>query len=186
MSLQQRNKSRRTLLLTLAVFVLPVVLAKLALELQWFEYGVTNQGQLSAQELTLADLGLNQADYKEQWLLLYRVPKACDELCKETLLVVNNTYTLLGKELPRVTPVALFEQQLAELEQKSLRHHKWQQVALPSKAAEHILAKQLVIVDPLGNVVMSHQAPTVKEKLSVFGKAILADMKKLLKYSRVG
>ncbi|MEW6989839.1 hypothetical protein AADZ91_04030 [Colwelliaceae bacterium 6441] len=186
MSLPQINKSRRTLLITLGVFILPVVLAKLALEQQWFDYGVTNHGQLLEQEITLTDLGIEQASLNEQWLLLYRLPKTCDELCQKTLLSVNNTYTLLGKELPRVTPVALLEQPLTKVQQNSLRHHKWQKFTLPSQANKHIAANQVLIVDPLGNVVMSYQAPIAEQDLVSFDKAILADMKKLLKYSRIG
>ncbi|MDO6445396.1 hypothetical protein Q4493_06345 [Colwellia sp. 1_MG-2023] len=186
MSSPQVNKSRRTLLITLAVFILPVVLAKLALEQHWFNYGVTNHGQLSEQELTLTDLGVDQAVLKEQWLILYRLPKNCQQLCEKTLLSLNNTYTLLGKELPRVTPVALYEQTLTEKQLTNLRHAKWQQISLPEQANEHIATNQLVIVDPLGNVVMSYQGPKEKAGLVSFDKAILADMKKLLKYSRIG
>ena len=46
MSSSQQKKSRRTLLIVLAAFILPVVLAKLAHTLHWFDYGVTNKGNL--------------------------------------------------------------------------------------------------------------------------------------------
>lgn len=186
MSLPQKNKSRRTLLLALGVFVLPVVLAKLALEQHWFNYGVTNQGELSTQELTLTDLDLTHEGFKEQWLLLYRIPEGCDELCQKTLLAVNNSYTLLGKELPRVTPVALFENPLTDKEQANFRHHKWLQIAISMSGREKLLEKELVVVDPLGNVVMVYKSPNDEAGLNHFSKAILADMKKLLKYSRIG
>jgi hypothetical protein len=186
MASPELNKSRRTLLITLGVFILPVVLAKLALEQQWFNYGVTNFGQLSEHEFALTDLGIEQESFNEQWLLLYRLPKTCDKLCQNTLLSVNNTYTLLGKELPRVTPVALLEHSLSNIQESNFRHHKWQQLELPKQAAKHISANQLLIVDPLGNVVMSYQAPLEEQGLVQFGKAILSDMKKLLKYSRIG
>ena len=186
MSLPQLNKSRRTLLITLAVFILPVVLAKLALEQHWFNYGVTNHGQLAEQELTLTDLGIENEKLKEQWLILYRIPTNCQQLCEKTLLSLNNTYTLLGKELPRVTPVALFEESLTEKQLSNFRHAKWQKYSLPAQANKHIATNQLVIVDPLGNVVMSYQGPIEKAGLVSFDKAILADMKKLLKYSRIG
>ncbi|MDT0604117.1 hypothetical protein [Thalassotalea castellviae] len=186
MSSPQVNKSRRTLLITLAVFILPVVLAKLALEQHWFNYGVTNHGQLAEQELTLTDLGVDPTALKEQWLILYRLPANCQQLCEKTLLSLNNTYTLLGKELPRVTPIVLYEKSLAERQLSHLRHAKWQQLSLPEQANEHIESNQVVIVDPLGNVVMSYQGPKEKAGLVSFDKAILADMKKLLKYSRIG
>lgn len=180
------SKSRRNLLLVLGVFIIPVVLAKLALEQHWFNYGVTNQGKLSEQEYTLADLGLTHDIPKEQWLMLYRIPKECEQHCQDTLLALNNTYTLLGKELPRVTPVALIEQQLSQAQLSSLRHHKWQQLPLPDKATNLINNDQLIIIDPLGNLVMFHDTPKDKSDLVIFSKAILADMKKLLKYSRIG
>ncbi|MEW6984288.1 hypothetical protein AAD001_16665 [Colwelliaceae bacterium 6471] len=182
----QLSKSRRNLLLVLGVFIIPVVLAKLALEQHWFKYGVTNQGALSKQELTLTDIGLSNTKFNEQWLMLYRVPSMCDQLCNDTLLAVNNTYTLLGKELPRVTPVALFEQQLSQQEQSNFRHHKWLNMPLPEQATSLMSQSQLVIVDPLGNIVMTYNAPNNQQGLATFSKAILADMKKLLKYSRIG
>ena len=49
-----------------------------------------------------------------------------------------------------------------------------------------ITQSQVLIVDPLGNVILSHLPPKNVEQLPQFGKAILADFKKLLKYSRIG
>ena len=44
MSVLKLTKSRQYLLLILGVFVLPVILAKLALNGQWFDMGLTNKG----------------------------------------------------------------------------------------------------------------------------------------------
>jgi hypothetical protein len=186
MSVSQLSKSRRSFLLVIVVFVLPVLLAKLALTNHWFDYGVTNKGALSKQELTLADLGLSVADFDEQWLMLYRVPEHCDLFCQQALLNVNNAYVLLGKEMPRVTPVALSANTLTQLQQENLRHSKWKALPLPTQAQSLMGNNEVIIVDPLGNVVMSHQTPVDEASLALFGKAILADMKKLLKYSRIG
>lgn len=181
------NKSRRNLLLVLGVFVLPVVLAKFALEQEWFEYGVTNQGALLNQEITLQDLGLSSDEFEdEQWLLLFRVPEECDDLCQKTLLSVNNTYVLLGREIPRVTPVALANESILQDQKQYLKHAKWKAVLMDPTAEKHIASAGLLVVDPLGNIVMSYQAPNEEKLLNGFGKGILADMKKLLKYSRIG
>lgn len=180
------SKSQQKLLLVLGVFVLPVVIAKLALEQQWFNYGVTNFGTLAEQELTLTDLDLSSEEFKDQWLMLYRVPAHCGEKCNATLLAVNNTYTLLGKERPRVTPVVLIEKPLAEDVVENLKHPKWQQHQLPDKAKSYLQMASLVIVDSLGNLVMSHDIPADQNELALFSKNVLADMKKLLKYSRIG
>ena len=174
------------MLILLAVFIIPIVLAKLALNQQWFNYGVTNQGQLIENELTLAKLGLNVDDYNHQWLMLYTLPERCDEQCEKTLISVNNTYIALGKEMPRVKPVALTQQSLTSEQSEKIQIKKWHIQAMPVLAKDIVTQSQVFIVDPLGNVILSHLPPADVEQLPGFGKAILADFKKLLKYSRIG
>ncbi|MGB1200801.1 MAG: hypothetical protein ACPG5R_04495 [Cognaticolwellia aestuarii] len=186
MNSSEVNKSRRSMLILLAVFVIPVILAKLALNQQWFNYGVTNQGQLLDNELTLDKLGLNLADFDHHWLLLYTLPEICDQQCEKTLVSVNNTYIALGKEMPRVMPVALTQQNLTDEQSGKIQLKKWHVQAMPALAKSAISQSQVLIVDPLGNVILSHLPPKNVEQLPQFGKAILADFKKLLKYSRIG
>lgn len=186
MSSSELRKSRRSMLILLAVFIIPVVLAKLALNQQWFNYGVTNQGELIENELTLAKLGLNVDDFDHQWLMLYSLPTHCDDQCEKTLVSVNNTYIALGKEMPRVKPVALTQQALSDAQVEKIHINKWHVQAMPELAKSAIVQSQVFIVDPLGNVILSHLPPKDAEHLPAFGKAILADFKKLLKYSRIG
>jgi hypothetical protein len=49
-----------------------------------------------------------------------------------------------------------------------------------------LITPQILIADPLGNIILSHQLPVNTQQQGVLGKAIIADMKKLLKYSKVG
>ena len=186
MSSSELKKSRRSMLILLAVFIIPVVLAKLALNQQWFNYGVTNQGQLIDNELTLAKLGLNVDDFDHQWLMLYTLPAVCEQACEKVLVSVNNTYIALGKEMPRVKPVALTQQALSTEQTDKIQLKKWHIQAMPALAKATIAQSQVLIVDPLGNVILSHMPPANAEQLPAFGKAILADFKKLLKYSRIG
>lgn len=178
-------KSRRSLLLIFAVFILPVVIAKFALDGHWFNYGVTNQGTLQEQQTTLADMGIH-LNLDKQWIMLVAPSAECNEHCQQALLTVNNTFVLLGKEMPRVTPVALSQSSLDSLKSTSLRHEKWQVISKPAEAERFIDAHKLLVIDPLGYVVLSYQLPSEGEELTTLGGAILADMKKLLKYSRVG
>lgn len=180
------NKSRRSLLLVLATFALPIILAKFALEQQWLEMGVTNKGTLLANELTLEQLGLKTTDYEQHWLIMYSLPKQCSISCQQTLEAVHNTYVALGKDMPRVSPVALYQNELSIDQRQKISQSKWQLVAMPEKAKQQITQSQIFIVDPLGNIFLSHQLPEKAEHLPQFGKQILADMKKLLKYSKVG
>ena len=57
---------------------------------------------------------------------------------------------------------------------------------MSAQAKQHINIPQIFIVDPLGNIFLSHQIPVNADQLPQFGKQILADMKKVLKYSKVG
>lgn len=180
------SKSRRSLLLMLAAFALPIILAKLALEQQWLDTGVTNKGTLLANELTLEQLGLNTANFEKHWLIMYGLPTPCAIKCQKTLEAVHNTYVALGKEMPRVLPVALYQNELSYEQNQKISESKWQLLAMPEGAKLHIEKPEIFIVDPLGNVFLSHQIPENMEKLPQFGKQILADMKKLLKYSKVG
>jgi hypothetical protein len=181
-----QHKNRRILLLVVAVFVLPILLAKFALNGDWLATGVTNKGTLLTNELTLDRLGIDNDTFSEQWLIIYSLPISCDLDCQKTLEAVHNTYVALGKEMPRVTPVALYQNELSTEQLQRISKSKWQLMPTPVQAKEQIKTPQVLIVDPLGNVVLSHQIPDSSGQLPQFGKQILADMKKLLKYSKVG
>lgn len=181
-----QHKNRRILLLVIAVFVLPVILAKLALNGDWLATGVTNKGTLLTGELTLEQLGIDTVKFDEQWLIIYNLPNQCGLACQQTLEAVHNTYIALGKEMPRVTPVALYQDELSKEQLQRVSQSQWELMAFPLQAQHFINSPQILIVDPLGNVFLSHKIPESNEQLPQFGKQILADMKKLLKYSKVG
>ena len=180
-----QQKSRRSLLLVLAAFVIPIVLAKLALHYQWFNYGVTNQGQLLTSPMTLADIGIEQDELK-QWLVIYSLPEDCNEQCEQTLMGIEHAYMALGRETPRVTPVALSNSPFHAPQLKQLNANHWQIITTPSKAASALSSVQIYVSDPLGNIVLTYAQPTSVEGIPAFGKAMLSDLKKLLKYSRIG
>lgn len=186
LELTMKKKSRRTLLMVIAAFALPIIIAKLALEQQWLDYGVTNKGRLLESELTLAKLGLAANELPKQWLIIYAQPKICTELCEQILESVHNTYVALGREMPRVTPVALIKSPLSKVQSDRIAQSQWQVTAMPAETPHYINQAEVLLVDPLGNIILTHTPPTNNQDLNDFGKQILADMKKLLKYSRVG
>jgi len=67
--------SKKTLIIMVAVFVLPVVLAKLALDNDWFTKGATNKGNLLAPTIDMSAL---LKDAEPKWRLLYVMPETCD------------------------------------------------------------------------------------------------------------
>jgi len=182
-----RHKNRKSLILVLLAFVLPIILAKMALEQDWLDLAVTNQGTLLNNELTLAKLGLSDSDFPQQWLILYALPKQCLAPCLKSLETVHNSYVVLGKDMPRVTPVALTRSQFSPEQNKQLAKSQWHIKSMPAQSKNIIRQSQVFIVDPLGNVILSHTPPSADGKQQAdFSKAIIADMKKLLKYSKVG
>jgi len=186
MSVAQQKKSRTSMLLVLIAFALPVILAKLALTENWFNYGVTNKGTLLESQLTLTKLGIAQQNLEQSWLIMYSLPKQCEQQCEQTLLSVHNTYVALGKEKPRVKHVALVQGDLSEKQRTRLQEKQWIIVQATSAVINELKKPQVLIVDTLGNVVLSHQPPLDASLQAMFGKEILADLKKLLKYSRIG
>ncbi|MFQ3264837.1 MAG: hypothetical protein ACI9U5_000704 [Colwellia sp.] len=181
-----KHRNRRSLLLLLLVFILPILVAKLALENQWLDLGVTNQGKLLDQPLTLNQLGIDQAEFAKQWLIIYRLPNVCPEICLHSIEAVHNSYVALGKDMPRVSPVLLNKNIFSAQQSKQLAKSQWQILTLTSQMNNLLLEPQVLIADPLGNIILRHQLPEKIEQQAAFGKAIIADMKKLLKYSKVG
>jgi|TARA_B110000116_G_C16792525_1_gene564620 hypothetical protein len=181
-----KHRNRRSLLLLLLVFILPILVAKLALENQWLDLGVTNQGKLLDQPLTLSQLGINESEFDKQWLIIYRLPNVCPEICLHSIEAVHNSYVALGKDMPRVSPVLLNKNIFSVQQSKQLAKSQWQILTLTSQMNNLLLEPQVLIADPLGNIILRHQLPEKIEQQAAFGKAIIADMKKLLKYSKVG
>ena len=184
-SANNQQKSRRTLLMVLAAFILPVVIAKLALDNQWFNYGVTNQGELLEQPLTLDEIGLQKAEIK-QWFVIYSLPKDCDEHCQQTLMGIEHAYLALGRETPRVTPIALSDSPFNAEQLKQIDDRHWRILTTPEAAKSVLSSAQIYVSDPLGNIVLTYTQPENIDDIPAFGKAMLSDLKKLLKYSRIG
>ncbi len=189
----EKLKGRQNLILLCCVFIVPIAFAKLALELQWFDYGVTNQGSLLEKPIHLTDLGLaslqNEEKLQQPWLMVFNLPKPCTQACIVAFTNVHKTYIALGKEMKRVQPVALADHVPVDLE--NLSENRWKIIdaqILDSQTLDNQQGKlgDIFIVDPLGNVVLSHDLPAEEKALPILGKAILADFKKLLKYSRIG
>ncbi|WP_448556525.1 hypothetical protein [Thalassotalea montiporae] len=202
----KKGNGRKHFVMVCVAFLLPVILAKMALEQQWFNYGVTNQGQLLAEPVSLSQLSLTDIQTDKHWLLVFNSPAPCEKACQQSVNALSNTYLALGKEMPRVQPVLLnYTKSANQTEtnttlditttadtesvgkaQSDIDVSRWQKFNVPELSHPELQRGKVFIVDPLGNVVMTHQPPQTADALPAFGKAIVADMKKLLKYSRIG
>jgi len=190
-----RAHGRRTLLIVAAVFFVPVAVAfTLYYGKLWRPAKSSSKGELIEPARPLTVTGLRHADgtpadgsaLAGKWTLLYIGDGRCDDACRTALVFGRQSRLALNNEMTRVQRVFLATgnccaQEYFAREQAGL-------VALDASAPEAAALLQqfpgehehtLFIVDPLGNLMMRHDA-------SHTTKDLLSDLKKLLKLSHIG
>lgn len=155
-----------------ALSTIPLVLAFLVLKMGWFTPGATNKG-----EFVPFDTRLNFQHEKPTWAIVYQPKNDCDRLCEEQLYGLNQTYIALGKLQKRVRAYILYNSK-AGSEYSHLAHKTLQDA--------HLQADHLYLVDPLGKVIMQYKGSEDRNATIQTSKDLLSDIKKLLKYARVG
>ena len=180
------RKSRMSLLLLLSVFIIPVVMAKLALDNDWFNEAATNSGALIDYELTLNDLDLSDEALQKKWLIISQISDNCLDECKQSLYGVNQTFISLGKEMKRVVPVGLYHTHLDQASISNLKAGVWQFNPATASVKKQLDMTKVYVADPLGNIILEYSQPKTKQEVLTFGKEMLSDLRKLLKYSRIG
>lgn len=191
-----RARGRRTFLLLAAMFLLPLaVVFALYYGGLWSPSGSSAKGELihPARPLTVA--GLRHADqqpvgaelFADKWSLVYIGNGACDEACRTALLYSRQTRLALGKDMDRVQRLLLSTGGAADTKYFEREQPGLQVIDATSAEAASLLAQfpgdrahSLYIVDPLGNLMMRHNAT------QVINKDLLTDLKKLLKLSHIG
>ncbi len=179
------RRGRLQLMLMLMVVIGPMVLATAMYQWRfWVPQERTYHGVLIGNGQSRADLGIDGvADVG--WQLLVTAPESCAEKCRQLVYLARQLNIGLGREATRAShalAVALpldadYEAQL-QREYPQLDIHRLDvQRYTRSAAPEH--EAQLWIVDPLGNLVLRYDSSTP-------GKAILEDLRLLLKLSRIG
>jgi len=181
----QRLRGRLQLIMILAVVIGPMLLASAMYHWRfWVPETRSYHGELIGNGQTLTDLGVvgvNQAG----WQLLVTVPQQCDERCKELVYLARQVHIGLNREVSRASHALAIAQPLnadyeAQLQREypQLGRYPLQPEAYNKTAGTHEGA-QLWIVDPHGNVVLRYDN-------SIKGKAILNDLRHLLKISQIG
>lgn len=188
MTEQNKSNNRRTMLLLLVAFVLPVVLAKFALEGDWFNKAATNKGELMQPPL---DFSIIHPEREKKWYLTYISDRPCDTQCELAVYSLNQIWVALGKEQDRVTTAVLFSDpnQIA-IAKKSVEMDILNFGAVEQADLERMFQNQAIngifIVDALGNLILRYPLHEEKQQAVLKSRDILADMRKLLKLSRIG
>ncbi|MCS0027559.1 cytochrome oxidase biogenesis cluster protein [Vibrio alginolyticus] len=173
------TKGRLMLIALVCTFALPAVIAKVILTQGWYQSGVTNIGVLVEPYTTLELLGQESPLKEHRWQLAYVLPNECTEQCRQQLYLLQQSHVALGKYQERVVPV-LWQTELSGTVDVSMTTMQMNQ-----SVTAKVKPGQMLIVDPLGQLVMSY-SPKPNEDLVSFNKGMLADLRKLLKLSRVG
>jgi hypothetical protein len=181
----QRLRGRLQLIMILAVVIAPMLLASAMYHLRfWVPETRSYHGELIGNGQTLADLGVADAN-QAGWQLLVTVPQQCDERCKELVYVARQVHIGLNKDVSRASHALASAQPLNADYEAQLQREYPQLARYPlqpeaySKTAGKVEGAQLWIVDPHGNLVLRYDN-------SIKGKAILNDLRYLLKISQIG
>ena len=181
----QRRRGRLQLILILAVVIGPMILASAMYQWRfWVPETRSYHGELIGTGQTRADLGVVGSE-ETRWQLLVTVPEVCDSACKELIFLARQVHIGLNRDVGRAAHGLATAQPLTADYDGQLRREYPQlsryQLQLPAygEIAGKASGAQLWIVDPRGNLVLRYDA-------SSKGKAILKDLRHLLKISQIG
>ena len=199
----QRQRGRRQLILLASLFFVPLLVAF------WLYYGGsgwrpaggTNKGDLIDPAVPLPAVSLLQPDgtrtptqfLQGKWTIAYLGDGACDERCRQALYLSRQTWISLNKDMDRVQRVFLATGARVDTAFLAAEHADLRVAQVGDDAASKALLAQfpaldgvapsaagrLYLVDPLGNLVLSYSAAAPD-------KALLTDVKKLLRLSHIG
>ena len=187
-SKQQKSKNRKIMIILVLVFALPMVLAKFALMGDWFNRGATNKGTLLAPPVELSELLRKEEPI---WRLLYIMPESCDVACDNALIAINQVWQAVGRERKRLEPTILVldNSDTTKLEEIT----KAEQFLILNTDTNLVQSKfknqaidVIFVADTLGNVILHYPLQTEQQEAVLRSRDILADLRKLLKLSRIG
>lgn len=176
-------------LIFVAVFLLPVILAKLALDNGWFNQAATNKGALIQPPLDMSSLQTSEQEPK--WKLVYVLPAECDKRCENALYSILQVWSALGKHSDRAEAVVISHlasqpEKLAELKENSKARIIETSEQNIKKIFKNSDTEGVFIADTLNNVILKYPLQADTEQAVLDSRDILSDLRKVLKLSRIG
>lgn len=196
----RQRRGRIVLIAIAALFIVPMSVA-------WIWYmnlerigppeGTTAKGGLIDPAVPMADFSLPRVDapgtidleaLRGRWTMVYIGGQECGEACAETLYDMRQARLALGKDIDRVQRLYLLYDADAPQEPGFFADaHPDLAVArippahplLAQLGVDGPAARRVWLIDPLGNLMMSYTGRDL-------GRAMLDDLKRLLRLSRVG
>lgn len=178
------RRGRRQLILLALVFFGPLLVA-VAMYFTGIGRGDAgvNYGELLSPPAVLEDKAHFDLGIRGRWTLLVARDGACAEACEQALVDIRQVRLATGREIDRIERAVLLpagEPLAARIlaEHPGLRTFDGQS-PLGALWTERALGEGVFLIDPVGNVILRY--PMTPER-----KALLDDLKKLLKLSRIG
>jgi hypothetical protein len=178
-------KKRLTLVAVMSVFIIPLMLAgTLYANLDWRPTGTTNSGQIIAKPLSEAVGSVVTASGK--WTLLMPLPERCDLNCQADLFKLRQVREALGKYIERIDYAVLEPGSgKSTLSSELLAEHGQMAIYSSQSLSDEINSSgfadrgDVLLIDPLGNVVMRYKEGFV-------ARGLYKDLKRVLKLSSIG
>lgn len=191
--ISNKNRTRLILTMLMLIFAMPFAAA-------WFIYNFTdigrtdkggNYGELVVPPISIPDLKLLDSTFAEtdhslhgKWSLLYVTAGDCALECKRRLDVMQGMIYGLEKDSGRVQAIiAITEGTPGQGLQDYLGSNNGKKLLLlpdQDSVKEDVFEPgKLYIIDPLGNLMMSYSSDSNLE-------GVTSDLKRLLRYSRIG
>lgn len=198
-----RRRARLSMVLVLAMFAVPLIVAALAITVfpDWKPETTTNNGDLiqpvrllPAFDLeTLQGKTIDETFFRGKWTILYLARGACERPCVEQLYNIRQIRLAQGgKNIDRLRRLMVWNTNgVSDAQRKELQTHFPGQVIVPAGDEKALLqafvldeqdplaADRIYLVDPLGNLMMKYEPGEEP-------RGMIKDLEKLLKYSGLG
>ena len=162
----------------------------------WRPSGQANYGELIDPPVSLPDLALigpdgqplGDAPLRQRWTLIYVDDSGCGESCRQTLFDTYQVRYLLHRDLDRVRRILLYTGAPPDPAFVAEQHPDLlvadatggdAPALIASLPAPAVPGDAVYLVDPLGNLMMRYPPDADPS-------GMLKDLKKLLKYSKIG
>jgi hypothetical protein len=189
-----RRRGRQVLLIIAAMFLVPLAVSFALYYGKWRPAGSSSKGDLITPARPLQAAGLRHPDgtpataevLTGKWSLIYIGDGACDQACRTALVFGRQSRLALNNDMARVQRVFLATGHCCATDYFAAEQPGLIALDASAPQAQALLAQfpadrahSLYIVDPLGNLMMRHDASQTTNDL-------LTDLKKLLRLSHIG
>lgn len=154
--------------------LLPLAAAWLVLTSGWYQGGVNSKGQWFATEIRLLPAVPATAPH---WRLVFVAPASCQQSCAQTLQLMTQIHTALGRKQQQLSLLVVATELPSGLAEGLPKGVQFQQSDVSG-----LQIGSLVLVEQQGLALLQYSPQP--QQLPLMGKAVMADLKKLMNYDR--